>query len=154
MPSRDSNATGILSEKMMKFVAAWQGNAVAAAHAAGYRNPKISAYRVMKEPIVRDAIRRKQKAMIEESGKLLGAQLNFTRSHVLNRLWEIAQMSPEETNNGVGAQVRASEALATLFDAEVDRIAELVEKLQGKTPQEIEFFVANSAFPESGGNSE
>jgi phage terminase small subunit len=151
MPNRDTNASGVLTGKMLKFIAAWQGSAIAAAQAAGYSNPKAAASRLMSMPVIRREIRRKQKAMTEESGKLLGSQLNFTRSHVLNRLWEIAQMSPDETNNSVGAQVRASEALATLFDAETDRIAEIVEKLQGMTEQEVESLAADGNFPESAG---
>jgi phage terminase small subunit len=149
MPNRDSSASGILTENMLNFVAAWHGNAVAAARAAGYRNPKAAAHKLMKNPIVADEIRRKQKAMTEESGKLLGTQLNFSRTHVLNRLWEIAQMSPEETNNGMGAQVRASEALAAVFDADLTRLADLARQLVGKTQQEVEFFVQRGLFPES-----
>jgi hypothetical protein len=35
MPRRNPDAIGILEEKMLKFIAAWQGNATAAAQAAG-----------------------------------------------------------------------------------------------------------------------
>ncbi|HEV2961503.1 MAG TPA: hypothetical protein VG649_06740 [Candidatus Angelobacter sp.] len=35
---------------MLKFVAVWLGDAVAAARAAGYRNPVTDAYRLMDNP--------------------------------------------------------------------------------------------------------
>jgi hypothetical protein len=47
MPARNSITSGILSPQMLKFVAVWLGDAVAAARAAGYRNPVTDAYRLM-----------------------------------------------------------------------------------------------------------
>ena len=79
---------------MLKFVAAWQGDAVAAARAAGYRNPVTDAYRLMNNPTVITEVKRKQRVIAEESGRRIAAQLTFDRSHVLNRLWEIARLCP------------------------------------------------------------
>ncbi|HEV2961502.1 MAG TPA: hypothetical protein VG649_06735 [Candidatus Angelobacter sp.] len=132
---------------MLKFVAVWQGDAVAAARAAGYRNPVTDAYRLMDNPTVMTEIKRKQRAIAEESGRRIGAQLNFDRSHVLNRLWEIAQIPPEETNKGLGSQVKAAEVLTAVFDAELKYIAELLPHLQGKTAAEIHCFIRNGHFP-------
>ncbi|HEV2962628.1 MAG TPA: terminase small subunit [Candidatus Angelobacter sp.] len=146
--------SGILSRKMLKFVAAWQGNAIAAARAAGYSKPKSMAFRIMQNDTIKTEIRRKQKIMTEESAKRIAAQLTFDRSHVLNRLWEIAQIPPDETNKNLGAQVKAAETLAGVFDAELKYIAELLPQLNGKTADEIQFFIRNGHFPQHPGESQ
>ncbi|HEV2987384.1 MAG TPA: terminase small subunit [Candidatus Angelobacter sp.] len=152
MPRRNPDATGILEEKMLKFIAAWQGNATAAARAAGYRNPQVEGCKLMKKPVIRNEIRRKQKAMSEESGKRLGAQLKFDRSQVLNRLWEISSIPPGKTNNNLFAQVKAAEALASVFDAELKQIAEILPHLHGKTPEELLYWVRHGQFPSGPGD--
>src|SRR5438105_3145134 len=81
MPTRNSITSGILSPQMLKFVAAWQGDAVAAARAAGYRNPVTDAYRLMNNPTVITEVKRKQRVIAEESGRRMAAQLTFDRSH-------------------------------------------------------------------------
>jgi hypothetical protein len=147
MPRKSSNASGILTPKMMNFVAAWQGDAFAAARAAKYSNPQVAAYKLMNNHTIKTLIRRKQIAMAEESGKRLGAQLAFDRSHVLNRLWEIAQIPPDETNKSLGAQVKAAEALGAMFDAELKHLAELLPHLPTKSKDEIQFFIRHGYFP-------
>ena len=91
--------------------------------------------------------------MTEESAKSLASQLNFNRSHVLNRLWEIAQLTPSQTSNSVGGQVKAAETLAALFDAELKQIAELLPQLQTRTPEEIQFWIRHGYFPLSSGEN-
>jgi hypothetical protein len=150
-PSPD--ASGILSEKMLKFIAAWQGNAIAAAKAAGYRKPQVVACRLMKNPTIRAEIRRKQIAMTEESGKRLGVELTFDRSHVLNRLWEIAQIPPNDTNKNLGAQVKAAEVLGALFDAELKYIAEFLPHLQTMSQDDVQFFIRHGHFRQQSGES-
>jgi hypothetical protein len=95
----------------------------------------------MKNSHINKEIRRKQTIMIEESARHLAAQLNFTRSHVLNRLWEIAQMTPDETNGNAAAQVRASEALASLFNSKEAIIGEFLTEIASKTPDELRLMV-------------
>ena len=85
--------------------------------------------------------------MTDESAKRLAGQLNFDRAHVLNRLWEIAQIPPVKTNKNLGAQVKAAQALATVFDNELKCIAELLPQLQTRTPDEIQFWIRHGHFP-------
>jgi phage terminase small subunit len=141
MTDQPLNTSEVLTGKTLKFVIAWQGDAVAAAAAAGYKHPKTAAYRLMKNSHINKEIRRKQTIMIEESARHLAAQLNFTRSHVLNRLWEIAQMTPDETNGNAASQVRASEALASLFNSKEAIIGEFLTEIATKTPDEIRLMV-------------
>jgi phage terminase small subunit len=148
MTKKSPDAPGILTEKMLKFIDAWQGNAIAAAKAAGYRKPQVVACRLMKNPTIRAEIRRKQIAMSQESGKRLGGQLNFDRSYVLNRLWEIAQIPPDETNRNLGAQVKAAEVLGAMFDAEMKHLAELLPHLPTKSKDDIQFFIHHGHFPQ------
>jgi len=147
MPRKTSTASGILTSKQLRFVAAWQGDVVAAARAAGYTDPTSMAYRIMEYPAVANEIRRKQRIMTDESAKRLAGQLNFDRAHVLNRLWEIAQIPPVKTNKNLGAQVKAAQALATVFDNELKCIAELLPQLQTRTPDEIQFWIRHGHFP-------
>ncbi len=147
MPRKRLDASDILSPKMLKFVVAWQGDAVAAARAAGYRTPKTAAGKLLSNPTILAHIRRKQRIITDESATRLAGQLNFDRSHVLNRLWEIAQIPPKETNRNVTAQVKAAEALAAVFDAELALIAELLPQISTRTPDEIRFWIRNGHFP-------
>jgi phage terminase small subunit len=151
--TQHSNASEFLTSKRLKFVIAWEGDPVAAAHAAGYKDTKTAAYRLMKNRLVRAEIRRKQTAMTEESGKRLAAQLNFNRSHVLNRLWEIAQMGPTETNGNAGAQVRASEALAALFNSKEVIVEEFLTELANKTPDQLRRMVADGEISHPSGDA-
>ncbi len=153
MDHQRCDASGILSTKMLKFVAAWAGDAIAAARAAGYRHPESVASKIMQNQTVSAEIRRKQRIMTEESAKGLASQLNFNRSHVLNRLWEIAQLTPSQTSNSVSGQVKAAETLAALFDAELKHIAELLPQLQTRTPDEIQFWIRHGHFPLSSGEN-
>ena len=86
--------------------------------------------------------------MAEESGRLLGKQLTVCRAEVINRLWELAQLPPSETNNTIGGQIKAAETLALVFDIKVNRPADLDRELQGKTSAEIDFFVEHGYFPD------
>jgi phage terminase small subunit len=67
MNRKTSAGSGTLTPKQLKFVAAWQGDVVAAARAAGYRKPESMAYKLMDDPAVANEIRRKQRIMTEES---------------------------------------------------------------------------------------
>src|SRR5437763_3293544 len=143
MPRKRPDVSDILSAKKLKFLAAWQGDALAAARAAGYRSPKTAACTVMNDLTIQTEIRRKQRIMTEESAKRIAAQLDFNRSQVLNRLWEIAQIPPKETNQTLGAQVKAAEALTAAFDAELKHIAEILPHLNGKSPEDLQFWIHN-----------
>src|SRR6266481_2332539 len=64
-----------LSEKKLRFVAAWTGNLLAAARAAGYKDAKGAAYKLMKDPEVVKALQKKQESMLQESGAHLARTL-------------------------------------------------------------------------------
>lgn len=153
MPARDSIATGILSPKMLDFVAAWHGNALNAARAAGYGNPKRAAEELMKNPTVTNAIKKKQDAMAEEFGRRLAQELNFCRTDVLNRIWQIANpSSKDEDKDGPSyeTQLKAAQALAEIFDQDISRAAAIAPQLAGKSEAEIEFFLEHGTLPNSG----
>jgi len=90
----------------------------------------------------------KQETMIKESGKRLATEINVCRADVVNRLWELAQMPPATTSNGIGGQIKASEILAQIFDVKVNRTADLDRELEGRTEEEVNYFVAHGYFPE------
>ena len=91
MSTRDTDETRILNYRQMQFVYLWKGDAIEAAAAAGYRDPKSAAYYLMQQEIICDLIRKKQEKIAEEAGRALGKQLSFYRTDVINRLWELAQ---------------------------------------------------------------
>ncbi|HEY6252568.1 MAG TPA: hypothetical protein VI685_21645 [Candidatus Angelobacter sp.] len=150
MTNRASVTSGILTRKMLAFVTSWQGDALAAARAAGYKNPKSSAEKLMSNPTVTDAIKKKQDAVLEESGRRLGKELNFCRADVLNRMWELANPSSPQTQPSFPTQLKAAQALAVFLDGHITRAAELTRLLQGKTQAEAEFFADHGYFPEPG----
>ena len=61
----------VLSQKKLRFVAAWTGNLVAAARTAGYTDPRQAAYKLMKDPDVVKALQQKQESLLKESGEHL-----------------------------------------------------------------------------------
>src|SRR3974390_2236734 len=93
----------ILTRRQLAFVAAHGGNDTEAARAAGYKNPGRSAAKLMAIPAVRQAIREKQKAIVEASGAKLGQQL--TKLDVVDRLVQLADLPPESTKNNISGQV-------------------------------------------------
>src|SRR5690348_16125305 len=83
-----------LTEMQLKFVGAWTGNLIAAARTAGYSNRKAAAYKLMKDPHVAEALQAKQESMLQESGQYLARTLPLSRADVIDRLWQLAQLSP------------------------------------------------------------
>jgi hypothetical protein len=151
MPRKRPDTSDILSPKMLKFICVWQGDALAAARAAGYRTPKTAASKLLSNPAIKAEIRRKQRIITQESAKQLAGQLNFDRSHVLNLLWGIAQIPATETKKSLVSQVKAAEVLAAVFDNELQHIAEILPHLHGKSPDDVQFWVRNGHFPEDSG---
>src|SRR5205085_6045811 len=147
MPNRSVKKTGILTPQQLKFIANWQGSGVAAAESAGYKDPVNASSKLMRKEPVRAGIRRKQNAMAEEAGKILGKQVAVCRADVINRLWDLAMMAPDETNKNIIGQIRASEALANILGISIKRKADVTKQLEGKTQADIDFFVAHGYFP-------
>ena len=85
--------------------------------------------------------------MAKESGKSLGRKLPVSRAQVINRLWEFAQLPPGKTNNTIYGQIKAAEVLASIFDIRINRSADAQRLVEGKTSEEIDFFVQHGYFP-------
>ena len=136
-----------LTEKQLRFVAAWAGNLIAAARAAGCKRPKDAAYKLMKDANVVAALQAKQKSMLQESGEHLARTLPLSRADVIDRLWQLAQLSPEQTKSNITGQVKAAQALEQIFTLNIDRVEVLRRELQGKSEDEIEFYVVHGFLP-------
>lgn len=136
-----------LSTKKLAFVSAWAGNLAAAARAAGYKNPRDAAYKLMKDPEVVKALQKKQESMLQESGEHLARTLPLSRADIIDRLWQLAQLSPGATNNNITGQVKAAQALEEIFALNIDRNELLKRQLAGKSEAEMEFFVIHGFLP-------
>jgi hypothetical protein len=80
-----------LTEMQLRFVAAFTGNATAAAREAGSKHPKLMAKRMMKDPRILTAIREKQAVVIRASGEALIHNIKITRNDIINRLDYLSQ---------------------------------------------------------------
>ena len=140
----DSN---LLSEKKLRFVAAWTGNLVAAARTAGYKDPRSAAYRLMKDPEVVKALQQKQDSLLQESGEHLARTLPLSRADVIDRLWQLAQLHPCNTNSNITGQVKAAQALEQIFALNIDQNDLLKRQLEGRTQEELEFYVVHGFLP-------
>jgi hypothetical protein len=147
MPKSKVSQTGILTKRQMDFVSSWSGSSVAAARAAGYRDPKGSACKIMKNQPVKDLIREKQQAMARESGRALAGRIAPSRIDIINHLWRLARLSPEKTNNNITGQMKATDTLAEIFALKFDSQADFDREVEGKTQADIDFFVAHGYFP-------
>ena len=87
--------------------------------------------------------------MAEEAGRRLGTQINVCRADLINRLWDLAMMSPETTNQSIYGQIRASVALADIMCMKIPRSLDLPKELEGKTRAEMDHFLIYGYFPES-----
>jgi len=148
MTDHKSTSKKLLSQRQIKVLAFWTGDLVSAARAAGYKEPEQAAYRLMKNPLFVKTLQQKQESMAEESGKILGERIAVSRTEVLNRLWDLARMTPEQTNGTIYGQIKATETLAYVFDIKIVRPADVDDLLRGRTTDEVNYFVANGYFPE------
>ena len=136
-----------LTEMQLRFVGAWTGNLVAAAKTAGYSDPKRAAYKLMKDPHVVRALQAKQESMLQESGEHLARTLPLSRADVIDRLWQLAQLSPERTNSNISGQVKAAQTLEQLFALNIDKNEMLKRQLQGRSESDLEFYVIHGFLP-------
>lgn len=136
-----------LSQKKLNFVAAWSGNLIAAARAAGYKDPKGAAYKLMKDPEVVKALQKKQEAMLQESGEQFARTIPLSRADVIERLWQLAQLQPQTTNGNITGQVKAAQALEEIFALNIDRNPGLKRQMEGKSDAELEFYVVHGFLP-------
>jgi hypothetical protein len=148
MTEQKRKSSGFLNLMQMKVLFSWNGDLVSAARAAGYKNPRAAALKLMRNPVFTYNLQRKQESMAEESGKILGQQLTVSRAEVINRLWELARMSPTETHGTIYGQIKAAETLAYVFDIKINRPADLDREVRERTSAEVDFFVKNGYFPD------
>ena len=149
MNNRKLKEAGLLTEKQQKFVNAFSGNARIAAADAGYRNPESSADQLTSDPAVLAALKRKQDAMAEESGRRLGAQINVCRADIINHLWDLSRIPVQDTNGTIYGQVRATQVLADIMCMKVVRTVDIPKELEGKTREDVDYFLLRGFFPES-----
>ena len=145
--SIDNSHLRCLTEMQLRFVSAWTGNLIAAAKTAGYSTPRVAASRLMKDPDVARALQIKQESMLQESGEHLARTLPLSRADVIDRLWQLAQLSPERTNHTINGQVKAAQTLEEIFALNIDRNEGLKRQLQGRTEADMEFFVIHGFLP-------
>jgi Terminase small subunit len=145
--STSDSHLSFLTDMQLRFVSAWTGNLIAAAKTAGYSNPRVAAHKLMKDPNVVEALQKKQESMLQESGEHLARTLPLSRADVIDRLWQLAQLSPDRTNHNIGGQVKAAEALERVFALNIDRNELLKRQLEGKSESDLEFYVIHGFLP-------
>ena len=148
MTTQHTEKSALLTPLQLKFIARWNGDATAAARAAGYSDPEDSARQLLNNSTVIENLKKKQEAMAQESGKRLGRQITLCRADIINHLWELACKPPSETGNSIYGQIKATTELAGIMCMKVNSTPDLEKELAGKTEDEITFFVEHGYFPE------
>jgi hypothetical protein len=109
-----------------------------AAEAVGL-NPDSAAYTKAK-PCVRAAVEQRpvqQEADLSEDGQ---HQPNPSREQVLDRLWELANLSPEMTRNSITGQVKAISMIVAMENFIPDRRAVAAEKKSAPAPVNAQIY--------------
>lgn len=88
-----------LSQQEMLFVLHYSGNAQEASRAAGYKDCKKAAFRLMRRQRVLDAIRRKQNKAIDTAGKIIGREGAISVQSVLRELARLGFADPRKFFN-------------------------------------------------------
>lgn len=141
----------VLSAQEKLFVTAMtsgetKGNATAAAKVAGYQKAKSSGHKLKNRPHVKHAIETIESTALVVAGKKLGRSL--AKLEIIERLWELAQIAPKETNNNITGQIAACRLASELEEYLVHRHADVSEITKGRSEEEQEFFCKNGYFPE------
>lgn len=66
---------------------------------------------------------------------------------VINRLWELASMTPDETKGNIAGQTRAANALAEIKGMKLLRKADLEAEFRDRTQEEMTFFAIHGYWP-------
>lgn len=125
----------------LAFVANHQGDATAAAAAAGFKHPNTVACRLMRDPKVLEALRLKQDTIIKKVGVQQAKGVTITRNDIINRLDKISQQAESES-----VRVSALGHLKDIFglspkNADTDLFA-------GWTDEELEHYRATGQLPD------
>jgi hypothetical protein len=102
-----------------------------AAEAVGL-NPDSAAY-IKSKPSIRDYLLQHRDAGQQQAGSSRHAvegqhRPNLDREEVLNRLWELARLSPEMTRNSITGQVKVMAMIVAILDLIPNRRAGYAEK--------------------------
>ncbi len=129
------------SERQRRFVAAFKGNATEAAIAAGYKSSsaRIIGSRLLAKAGIREEIDRQM--------SVAAKKVSVERIGIINRLWQLASLSPEVTSGSITGQVRASDALAEILGMKVQRTADLTKQFEGRSEDELDFYANNGYWP-------
>jgi hypothetical protein len=99
---------------------------------------KQFVYRCERKPAVKKLLDEKELKLVEQSAKVQAKQLN--KPDVVKRVWELADLPPERTNNTIMGQVAACKLLAQMGGHIVEQTEDLTYKrLLGKSPDEWRF---------------
>src|ERR1700733_10202882 len=119
-----------------------------AAEAAGL-NPESAAYTKSK-PRVRDYMLQHraavQQQLVQQEAEGL-RQLNLDREKVLDRLWEIANLSPDMTRGSITGQVKALSMIVAMQNFIPDRRATSSEKKSAPATNHREGTASNFVIP-------
>src|SRR5262249_62350887 len=86
-------------------------------------------------------------ALPQDPAEHLARPLPLPRADVIHRLWQLAQLSPRETNCNITGQVKAAQALEEIFALNIDKNDMLKRQLEGKSEEELEFYVVHGFLP-------
>lgn len=139
-----------LNAKQEQFAEAWVrlGNADAAAREVGYSNRTVPD--LTRHPGI---LAQREKCITEKKyveAKATEQAIKKTaidKAFLINRLAQLASLSPEETKGNITGQVNACGELAEIIGAKVKLSADLTKQFEGRTESEIEFFTLNGYFP-------
>lgn len=131
----------------LKFVLVHEGDDVAAARTAGYKNPNTQGARLMSRPHIRKAVEAKHRKAVEESGKQLGRKL--TKCDVIEGLLQLAKLNPEKTRNTITGQVTAWKTIAEIESFLIRKTQDLPPDFDNRTDEEKEFFSSHGYWPTS-----
>lgn len=141
---------GLLTPMQNRFVENFDGNATEAARLAGYKNPNMLGPRLMQNKMVAAAIQAKMairlEAQAKEEGKAIGKKAAVTKAAVMDRLGDLMNLAPGDTNNNISGQVRAANVLAEILGMKVG--PQNPDKFEGFTDSELERYAKDGTVPE------
>ena len=114
-----------------------------AAEAVGL-NPDTAAYTKSKPRVRAYMLEHRaavQQQLVEQDTEEL-RRFNLSRDRVLARLWEIADLAPEQTRNGMSAQVKALSMIIAIEGLIPDRRAVSAQSKPAPPPVDPPFYVS------------
>jgi hypothetical protein len=114
-------------------------------------------YKVLKRPRVEQYIKKLTEEIkrkeIKKNSDEIAKQRKVDRSHVLERLGQLMDMPPEETNGTITGQVKAGESLAKILGMMVERTADMTKMFENKSEEELDYYAIHGVFPNEHGNA-